>query len=76
VQNALLRAHERGWGSVSLPAISSGIFAVPLGVCARAYVAGVQRHMAEHPDSSLEEVRLCLREGPLVDLVAAEMEKA
>lgn len=76
VQNALLRAHERGWGSVSLPAISSGIFGVPFEVCARAYVAGVRRHFAEHPDSCLEEVRLCLREGPLVELVAAEMEKA
>lgn len=26
---AFRRAHERGWGSVSFPAVSSGIFAVP-----------------------------------------------
>ncbi len=32
---AFRRAHERGWASVSFPAVSSGIFAVPLEVCAR-----------------------------------------
>lgn len=73
VANALLRAHERGWAKVAFPAISSGIFAVPFEICARSYVAGVRRHVAEHPDSSLSEVRLCLFQGPLVDVVAAAM---
>lgn len=74
VEAALLRAHERGWRSVSFPAISSGIFAVPLEVCAHAYVAGVRRHFQDHPASTLHEVRVCLLEGPLVDLVAQEMD--
>lgn len=76
VQNSLLRAHERAWRSVSFPAISSGIFAVPLDVCARAYVDGVRRHFDDVADSSLEEVRICLRSGPLVDMVADEMSQA
>lgn len=75
VGSALLRAHERGWASVSFPGISSGIFAVPLEVCARAYVAGVARHFEEHPDSSVAEVRICLFEGPLLELVDAELER-
>lgn len=75
VASALLRAHERGWRSVSLPAISSGVFSVPHEVCARAYVAGVRRHLEEHPDSSLEEIRLCMLEGPLVGTVEEEMER-
>ena len=74
VASALLRAHERGWRSISFPAISSGIFAVPLDVCARAYLAGVRTHFDAHPDSSLREVRLCVFEGPMVEMVAAEME--
>jgi O-acetyl-ADP-ribose deacetylase len=74
VANALLRAHERGWHSVSLPAISSGIFGVPLDVCARAYVAGVRSHFADHPDSHVTDVRLCLLGGPLVDLVGKQMD--
>ncbi len=76
VGSALLRAHERGWRSVSMPAISSGIFAVPLEVCARAYVRGVLDHFAGHPDSSVEEVRFCLLGGPLVELVAEQMARA
>lgn len=75
VANSLLRAHERGWSSVSIPGISSGIFAVPLDVCARAYVAGVRRHFDDYPDSSLRQVNICLFLGPLVDLVAAEIDR-
>jgi O-acetyl-ADP-ribose deacetylase (regulator of RNase III) len=73
VASALLRAHERGWRSISIPAISSGIFAVPLETCARAYIAGVRRHFESQPDSSLKEIRICVFPGPLVDLVAREM---
>ena len=74
LQAAFLRAHERGWASVSFPAVSSGIFAVPLDVCARAYVRAVRGFFAAHPDTSLRTVRLCLFDGPLVELVKAELE--
>lgn len=77
ISTALLRAHERGWRSLSFPAVSSGIFGVPLETCARAYVRGVREHFAQQPDSSLREVRLCLLPGsPLADLVTREMEAA
>jgi putative ATPase len=69
LQAAFLRAHERGWASVSFPAVSSGIFAVPLEVCARAYVAAARGFWADHPDSSVTSLRLCLFPGPLVELV-------
>lgn len=69
LRSAFLRAHERGWSSVSFPAVSSGIFAVPLDVCSRAYVAAVRGFWAEHPDSSVKALRLCLLRGPLLDLV-------
>lgn len=71
---SLARAHERGWRSVSFPAVSSGIFGVPMGVCARAYVRGVDAHFRRHPDSSLQEVRICLLpDTPLSGLLAAEL---
>jgi putative ATPase len=73
LEAAFLRAHERGWASVSFPAVSSGIFAVPLSVCARAYVRAVRGFFAAHPDTSLRTVRLCLFDGPLVELVKAEL---
>ena len=60
------RAHENGWESVSFPAVSSGIFAVPLPVCARAYLKAARA-------SPLRKVRLCLRDQPVIDALLQEM---
>jgi O-acetyl-ADP-ribose deacetylase len=59
-------AGERGWESVSFPAVSSGIFAVPLEVCARAYLAAARQ-------APLRKVRLCLRDQPVIDAVLREL---
>jgi len=61
-------AHERQWSSVSFPAVSSGIFAVPPEICARAYLAAVK-------SAPLSKVRLCLRDQPVIDAVLKEMEQ-
>ena len=66
--NAFQRARERGWRSVSFPAVSSGIFAVPLDVCARAYAKAARA-------SPLANVRLCLRDQPVIDAVLRELGK-
>ena len=63
---AFKRAQERGWASVSFPAVSSGIFAVPLEICARAYVKAARA-------SPLRNVRLCLRDQPVIDAVLKEL---
>jgi O-acetyl-ADP-ribose deacetylase (regulator of RNase III) len=60
------RAREKGWESVSFPAVSSGIFAVPLDICARAYLKAARA-------SPLRKVRLCLRDQPVIDAVLQEM---
>ena len=68
--NALLaafdEAKQRGWNSVSFPAVSSGIFAVPIDVCARAYLRAARA-------SPLGKVRLCLRDQPVIDAVLKEL---
>ena len=64
--SAFQRAKERGWSSVSFPAVSSGIFAVPLDVCARAYAKAARA-------SPLANVRLCLRDQPVIDAVLREL---
>lgn len=71
LESSFLRAHERGWSSVSFPAVSSGIFAVPLDVCARAYVEAARGFFDAHPESSVKTLRLCLRPGPIVAEVKA-----
>lgn len=72
--SAFTRAHERGWRSLSFPAVSAGIFAVPTEICARAYVQAARRYYAAHPHSSLMLLRLCLLEGPVADAVKREIE--
>jgi O-acetyl-ADP-ribose deacetylase len=66
--NAFERARERGWSSVSFPAVSSGIFAVPLDVCARAYLRAARA-------APLSKVRLCLRDQPVIDAVLKELNR-
>jgi O-acetyl-ADP-ribose deacetylase (regulator of RNase III) len=66
--SALACAKERGWDSVSFPAVSSGIFAVPLDVCARAYRKAARA-------SPISKVRLCLRDQPVIDAVLKELKK-
>ena len=61
-------AKEKGWASVSFPAVSSGIFAVPLDVCARAYIKAARV-------SPLSKVRLCLRDQPVIDAVLKELSR-
>jgi len=61
-------ARERGWQSLSFPAVSSGIFAVPPEVCARAYIKAARA-------SPLSNVRLCLRDQPVIDAVLRELNR-
>ena len=65
---AFQRARERGWESVSFPAVSAGIFAVPLEICARAYLKAARA-------SGLRNVRLCLRDQPVIDAVLKELKR-
>jgi O-acetyl-ADP-ribose deacetylase len=66
LDSAFARAREQGWTSVAFPAVSAGIFAVPPGVCARAYAAVVGR-------AGLSKVILCLRDQPVIDAVLKEL---
>lgn len=61
-------AEERGWSSASFPAVSAGIFAVPLDICARAYIAAASK-------AGLSNVRLCLRDEPIIRAVLAELSR-
>ena len=73
--SAFLCAHKKGWSSLSFPGISSGIFAVPHKTCARAYIHAVKEFYRLYPGSTLKNIRLCLFEGPLLDMVKMEIDK-
>jgi O-acetyl-ADP-ribose deacetylase (regulator of RNase III) len=58
--NCLRRADRRGWQSIAFPAISTGLFCVPSGVCAEAFKAAVPRFWESHPQTSVKTIWLCL----------------
>lgn len=73
---AFEEANASGWTSLSFPAVSSGIFAVPLEVCAHAYVGASRAWLARSPAPVLKTLRLCLRDQPVTDAVLAELARA
>ncbi len=67
VLSALSRAEEVGARSVSLPAISSGIYGFPKRQAMEVIWAAVADYLRTHPQGSLEEVRLCNIDHPTVE---------
>ncbi|MDX1375718.1 MAG: macro domain-containing protein [Burkholderiales bacterium] len=74
--SAFEQASTQGWTSLAFPAVSSGIFAVPLEICARAYVRAAREWLQRSPEPALKTLRLCLRDQPVVDAVLAEARRA
>ncbi len=66
VWNSLKLAGDRLFRSVSLPAVSAGIFGFPKDRCARIILSTIDRFLRENPDSSLQQVRVCLFDDPTV----------
>ncbi len=59
--NSVLRlASERGFRSISMPAISSGIFGFPKNRCAGILVTETAQFIRKNPGTSLEMVEFCL----------------
>jgi putative ATPase len=59
VQSSLALAEAHGFETISMPAISSGIFGFPKDRCAEVFMAAIGDYFREHPGGSLREVRLC-----------------
>jgi O-acetyl-ADP-ribose deacetylase (regulator of RNase III) len=59
VQSSLALAEQQGFGTISMPAISSGIFGFPKEGCAEVFMAAIRDYFSDHPGGSLQEVRLC-----------------
>src|SRR5258708_7965376 len=70
LSSAFALAAEQGWQAVAFPAVSAGIFAVPLDICARAYLTAARASLQTGP---LGKLRLCLRDKPVIDAVLREL---
>lgn len=67
VNGSLERADELGLTSISLPAISTGIFGFPKERAARVIYRAAQRYFEKYPDSTLQQVRMTLYDQPTLD---------
>ncbi len=56
-QNALAKASDLGCTTISIPAISSGIFGFPKKRCSQIFLDSLEQFFTENTESSLEEVR-------------------
>ena len=57
VRNSLFAAHDLKQTSISMPAISSGIFGFDKELCARVLFDESERFVRAHGDTSLVEIR-------------------
>jgi len=60
VLNSLTLASRRELKTISLPAISSGVFGFPKDRCAKILVGESAEFLRKHGDSSLEAVEFCI----------------
>ncbi|NIM95537.1 MAG: macro domain-containing protein [Anaerolineales bacterium] len=72
VYSALSLADDRGFESLALPAISTGIFGFPKDRGAKVILKAISNFLEDHSDSSLTEVQVILFDQPSV----AAFEKA
>lgn len=66
VLNTLKLASERRLQSISMPAISAGIFGFPKKRCAEILLTNME-YLKTNPDSTLNEVRICLFDAPTLE---------
>lgn len=72
VSGALRLADGRGFASLALPAISTGIFGFPKDRGARILIDALLAFFAANPSSRLRQVRITLIDEPSVKVFAAE----
>ncbi|BCB96027.1 macrodomain protein [Dissulfurispira thermophila] len=75
VINSLKLASEKGLKSISMPAISSGIFGFPKDRCARILVNEAKRFLEENPTVSLETVEFCIFDDLTLGYFKQEFDK-
>ncbi len=71
VRNTLVLATENGFQSISMPAISAGIFGFPKDRCAHLIVHEVVSYLAATP-TSLQEIIFCLMDHDIIEFFKDE----
>ncbi len=75
IGSVLALATEKGLGSISVPAISAGIFGFPKDRCARILVGGTAVFLRANPQTSLRLVEFCIFDAEAFGFFKAELGK-
>ncbi|MCG6551448.1 MAG: macro domain-containing protein [Candidatus Magnetominusculus sp. LBB02] len=75
VVNSIKAAAERGFTSISMPAISSGIFGFPKDRCAQVLVGQSRRYLEENPSSSVKIIEFCIFDDATLEYFKREFGK-
>jgi O-acetyl-ADP-ribose deacetylase (regulator of RNase III) len=75
VLNSLNLASEKGLKSISLPAISSGIFGFPKDRCAEILVKETLNYVKENPNCSLQFIEFCIYDDLTMGYFQNEFDK-
>ena len=74
-RNSLRLAHEHGFATLVMPAISAGIFRFPKDRCAQILLQAALDFCAVHPDSPVREIRFTLLDEPTLAAFRQEFER-
>jgi O-acetyl-ADP-ribose deacetylase (regulator of RNase III) len=73
VQSTLALAAERGFKSISIPAISSGIFGFPKDKCAKILVQESERFLKQNNNTSpIDIIEFCIYDNETLDCFRTE----
>lgn len=72
ISNSLKLASERIFGSISIPAISSGIFGFPKDKCAKILVRETKKFLEQNKTSSISIVEFCIIDDETINYFKAE----
>lgn len=75
VLNSLSLASGKGLKSISMPAISSGIFGFPKDRCAEILVTAALHYIHENPGTSIELIEFCVYDDLTAGYFRTEFEK-
>ncbi len=75
INSVLALAAEQGLRSISVPAISAGIFGFPKDRCAKILVAETAAFLKGNPAGALELVEFCIFDTEAYEFFRAELEK-
>jgi O-acetyl-ADP-ribose deacetylase (regulator of RNase III) len=74
ITSVLALAADKGLKSISMPAISAGIFGFPKDRCAQILVAGSVDFLKSNPGTSLDLIEFCIVDKEALEYFKAEFE--